>query len=130
MEADLRSKDSYRPRTATSTPWTVRSARKSGSSKQLGLYSIQPWGWRSLFVSGDGYLYAVWAGLPAVGERRGLSLLTPPYHPLPPGEKQRPGPVGQVKLVEDIADVAFDRFIADNQPLGNLGVAQAVGDET
>ena len=61
---------------------------------------------------------------------RRLPLLTPPDYSLPPGEDGGLGPVGQVELIEDIADVAFDGFIADNQPLGNLGIAQAVGNET
>ena len=54
---------------------------------------------------------------------------TPPHHPLTPGVDGGLGAVGQVEFVEDIADVAFDGFIADDQAFGNVGVAQAVGDE-
>lgn len=68
-----------------------------------------------------------WEVMPA---SRLSSFLTPPHHPLAPGKNGGLGPVGQMELVEDVADMAFNGFIADDQPLGNIGVAQPIGDET
>jgi hypothetical protein len=36
-------------------------------------------------------------------------------------------PIGEVQLAKDVADVALGRLLADEQAIGDLGVAQPFG---
>ena len=50
------------------------------------------------------------------------------HHALAPGVDRRLRPVGQMQLAQDVADVAFDGVLADDQPLRNLGIRAALRD--
>jgi hypothetical protein len=52
------------------------------------------------------------------------------YDPLFPGKDRRLGSIGEVKLAQDIAHVAFHCVLADDQLLGDAGVIHALGDQT
>ena len=45
------------------------------------------------------------------------------------GEHDGLDAVAQVELLEDVGDVGLDRRVADEQPLGDLGVREALGDQ-
>lgn len=51
------------------------------------------------------------------------------HHPLAPGIDGGLSAVGQVELAQDVADVALDGVLADNQQLGNLTVGTPPGNE-
>jgi hypothetical protein len=46
-----------------------------------------------------------------------------------PGSEDGLGPVGNLELVKDGGDVVADRFGADEETVGDLGVLEALGDE-
>src|SRR5829696_10428330 len=85
---------------------------------------------RSAFVS-------LWGGDYGLGSRLGSSLeivwvarlSVSPYGALTPGVDGGLSAVGEVELREDVRDVALNRLLADEEVPGDLGVAEAVGDQ-
>jgi hypothetical protein len=55
--------------------------------------------------------------------------LTGRYEPGLVGERDEAGAVVAVELAQDVADVALGGQGADDEPAGDLGVAEAAGDE-
>src|SRR5260221_11455230 len=52
------------------------------------------------------------------------------HQPLAPGKDGGLRAVGEMQLAEDVADMAFHRLFAEDEPLVDLGVAQPLGDQS
>lgn len=64
-----------------------------------------------------------------LARRLGADSIGGADHAFAPGEDGGLGAVGQVQFAQNVADVALDRLLADDQHLGDIGIVQPVGNQ-